>query len=715
MNGKAWQRLRWRSFEVCGISAVLLLLAPWLLLGWAADTPVASKALRVLFLGDRGHHRPNDRFQQIAPVLASRGIETTYTEDAGDLNPETLSRYDVLLVYANIDTITPAQEKALLDYVAAGGGFAPIHCASYCFRNSQGYIDLVGAQFQKHKTGEFDTRVVDPDHPIMKGLEPFRTWDETYVHTKHNPRDRQVLQVRAEGDRDEPWTWVRTHGKGRVFYTAYGHDARTWEKPGFHDLLERGLRWASAKGEVFDSRPRVPAGLKPFTYEPAKIPNYVPAAKWGTLGEPISRMQEPLPASESMKHLLVPPGFEVKLFAAEPLISAKPVTMAWDHRGRLWISETVDYPNEKQPDGKGRDRIRILEDSDGDGTADKSKVFAEGLSLPMSLTFARGGVVVHQPPETLFLKDNDGDDRADERKVLFTGWETRDTHAGPSNLRYGLDNWLWSIDGYSGFNGDVGGERVRFRQGFFRFRPDGSKIEYLRSTNNNSWGVGFSEEGLVFGSTANGCPSVYLPIPNRYYERVRGWAPRVLDNAAPTYNYYPATDKVREVDWHGGFTAAAGSALYTARAFPKYYWNRTAFVSDPTGHLTATFTLQPEGSDFHTYNGWNLLASDDEWTAPISAEVGPDGFVWVIDWYNFIVQHNPTPQGFTTGKGNAYETPLRDKTHGRIYRIVYQGAKPTRAGGARSEGPENLAGWAQMRQSILADARPASPRRAGRA
>jgi putative heme-binding domain-containing protein len=223
----------------------------------------------------------------------------------------------------------------------------------------------------------------------------------------------------------------------------------------------------------------------------------------------------------------------------------------------------------------------------------------------------------------------------------------------------------------------VAGERVRFRQGFFRFKPDGSKIEYLRSTSNNSWGVGFCEDGLVFGSTANGCPSVYLPIPNRYYERVRGWSPRVLENAAPTYLYYPATDKVREVDWHGGFTAAAGSALYTARAYPPYYWNRAAFISDPTGHLTAVFTLQRQGSDVRTYNGWNLLASDDEWTAPIMAEVGPDGAVWIIDWYSFIVQHNPTPQGFTTGKGNAYETPLRDKTHGRIYRIVYPGGKPT--------------------------------------
>ena len=209
-----------------------------------------------------------------------------------------------------------------------------------------------------------------------------------------------------------------------------------------------------------------------------------------------------------------------------------------------------------------------------------------------------------------------------------------------------------------------------FARGLYRFRPDGSKLEFLRNTNNNSWGVGFSEEGLLFGSTANGCPSVYLPIPYRYYEKVRGLQTAgALQSIADTNRYWPMTEKVRQVDFFGGFTAAAGHALYTARALPQPYWNSVAFVAEPTGHLVATFALEKSGSDFKSHNEWNVLASDDEWTAPIAAEVGPDGSVWVSDWYNYIVQHNPTPRGFKTGKGNAYETPLRDQTHGRIYRV----------------------------------------------
>jgi putative membrane-bound dehydrogenase-like protein len=661
----------------CLAAALSITLTTWT--GSAAEpTPGATtaQAIKVLFLGDQGHHQPADRAAQITPVLAGRGIDVTYTENLGDLNRATLSKYDALLIYANITAISPDQEKALADYVAGGGGFVPIHCASYCFLNSPKYIALVGAQFQRHGTGEFETRVVDSSHPIMRGFVPFKTWDETYVHTKHNDKDRHVLQTRAEGNTEEPWTWVRTEGKGRVFYTAYGHDARTWQEPSFHDLLERGIRWASAKGAVYDSRGRVGAGAPALTYEdaPSEIPNYLPGRQWGTQGEAIHKMQRPMPAADSAKHLVVPPGFEPQLFAAEPEIY-KPLCMAWDHRDRLFIAESTDYPNIKRRDGQGRDRISILEDKDGDGKADSFQVFAKGLNIPTSILCHKNGVIVLQAPDTLFLADTDGDGKADQRKVLFTGWGPGDTHAGPSNLRWGFDNWVWGIVGYSAFRGRVGGETHAFGQGLYRFKPDGSKLEFVRSTSNNSWGVGFSEEGLVFGSTANGCPSVYMPIANRYYESVRGRTPPRLESIAASNRFYPVTDKVRQVDYHGGFTAAAGHALYTARTYPKQYWNQTAFVAEPTGHLLATFTLEKKGSDVAAYYGWNLLASDDEWTAPISAEVGPDGHVWVIDWYNYIVQHNPTPHGFKTGTGNAYETPLRDKTHGRIYRVVYKGAE----------------------------------------
>ena len=671
-----------------------------LAVAWCGYTNQARSAelprLKVLFLGDGGHHQPAVRFKQLQPVLAKRKIDLVYTDVPADLNPATLKGYDGLCVYANIDTITDDQAKSLLDYVASGRGFIPLHCASFCFRNNEDVVALIGAQFLKHGTGTFRTTITQPDHPVMKGFKGFESFDETYVHSKHNEKDRTVLETRSEGETQEPWTWVRTHGKGRVFYTAWGHDGRTFSNPGFQNLVERGIRWACGQDPssvpAFADKPemtKLSKDLKPFEFGEAEIPFYPPGKQWGTVENAVRKMQLPLSPEESMKHFVTPVGFEVKLFASEKDFQGKPISMNWDERGRLWICETLDYPNELKPVGEGRDRIRILEDTDGDWVADKFTVFAESLSIPTAITFYRGGAIVQDGTETIYLRDNDGDDKADFRKVLITGWSMGDTHGEVSNFQYGLDNWYYAMQGYNNSTPVLtdGRKVTSFRQGFFRFKveeapgssgqpdPVVSDLEFLRSTNNNTWGLGFSEEGLVFGSTANGNPSEFMPIPNRYYEAVRGWSSSVLQGIADS-NKFEALDesKVRQVDHHGGFTAAAGHALYTARNYPKEYWNRTAFVTEATGHLIATFVIRDEGAGFRSKNSWNLLASNDEWSGPIMAEVGPDGNVWVIDWYNFIIQHNPTPAGFKTGKGMAYETNLRDKKHGRIYRIVYTGA-----------------------------------------
>jgi putative membrane-bound dehydrogenase-like protein len=669
---------------------------------FAADVP-----LRILFLGDHGHHLPAERFRDLQPVLSKRGIEMVYTDRLDDLNLEKLREFQGLVIFANQERIAPEQEQALLAYVEEGHGFIPLHCASFCFQNSEKYVALVGAQFQSHQTGVFRVEQTEAKHPILDGFQSFESWDETYVHTKHNEKDRTVLEVRKQEGVEprarrreqaaaidpagEPWTWVRTQGKGRVFYTAWGHDDRTWTHAGFQNLVERGIRWACGddplKAGPYQDRPEMTPtdpSARPFEFVEAKLPFYPAGERWGAVGDPITKMQAPLDVAESMKHMSVPVGFVPELFASEPQVG-KPLAMNWDERGRLWITETYDYPNELQPEGEGRDKIRICEDTDGDGRADKFTIFAERLSIPTSLTFAYGGVIVHQAPDTLFLRDTDGDDVADQKEVLFTGWRTNDTHAGPSNLNYGLDGWYYGIVGYAGFEGEIAGERQRFQTGFYRFKlappvdekspPTVARFEFLRNTNNNSWGVGISEEGLVFGSTANGNPSEFMPIANRYYERVRGWSSSVLEGIALDYYYDPITEDVRQVDWHGGFTAGAGHALYTARRYPKEYWNRTAFVAEPTGHLIATFTLQPSGAGFRSRNSWNLYASNDGWSAPITAEVGPDGNVWFIDWYNIVVQHNPTPVGFETGKGGAYVSDLRDKTHGRIYRLDYANPK----------------------------------------
>lgn len=657
------------------VSQTLIKLIPsfWLLLFSVVfvvsctEPDTHPRRVEVLFLG---HEAKNHDAEKLAEILSqayfNKGINFQYTTDLNDLNPKNLSTYDALLVYANHDSISPAQEKALLDFVASGGGFIPIHSASYCFRNSEAVVDLIGGQFLSHGADSFATVTLKPDHPIMKGLSPFVTWDETYVHTKLSP-EIEVLAVRQDGDHKEPYTWVREYGKGRVFYTAFGHDYRTFTNPGFQALVFNGIRWAiGERVELLRSQYQIASQ----NYIETELPNY-------ERRDPPPKFQLPLSPEASMTLMQVPPGFEVQLFAAEPDI-AKPITMAWDERGRLWVAESVDYPNTIKAYGKGMDRIKILEDTNGDGRADKFTVFADSLNIPTGMVFANGGLIVAQAPHMLFLKDTNGDDRADKREIIMTGWGTFDTHAGPSNLKYGFDNRIWGVTGYAGFEGSVDGENVKFAQGLYTFKPDGSSLTFLGATSNNTWGLGFTEEHDIFISTANNEHSAFLGISAKPLQTAGMFTERSFEKIDAHYSIHPVSKNIRQVDIQGGFTSAVGHNFYTARSFPPAYWNRVAFIGEPTGRLIHRHVIEPKGSGFREVNdGWNFFASSDEWVGPVHIETGPDGNVWFLDWYNFIIQHNPTPPGYQTGPGNAYEDSLRDKTRGRIYRIVYKKGKPS--------------------------------------
>ncbi|PHN01750.1 PVC-type heme-binding CxxCH protein [Flavilitoribacter nigricans] len=649
-----------------------------LLVGCQSKTTVsddtAPRKIEILFLGhDQQHHNSAAYAPILASALAKDAININYTDDTDVLaDEEELAKYDGIILYANHDEISPEQEEGLFNFIESGKGFIPLHCASYCFRNSEEFVELVGAQFKEHGTGVFTTTIVNAEHPITMELDTFSTWDETYVHDKHND-DRELLMVREENGESEPWTWTRTHGDGRVFYTAYGHDERTWNNPGFQKLVKEGILWAvgdRVKGLWETYHQDMPtleyqAGAGP-------IPNYEKR-------DPAPQLQAPLSPEASAKLTQVPPGFSLELFAAEPDV-INPISMTWDEKGRLWVIETVDYPNTVREDRTvGDDRIKICEDTDGDGKADKFTIFADQLNIATSLVFVNGGVLVAQAPYFIFLKDDNGDDKADTREIVMEGWGTFDTHAGPSNLLYGFDNKIWGVVGYSGYEGTVGDKTFQFRQSIYRISRDFDDMEKLTNTSNNTWGLGFTEDNDVFASTANNTHSVYLNVADSYLDEVKGIPAGGSMKIDGHYAMHPITMNYRQVDVFGGFTAAAGHHFYTARNYPEKFWNKIAFVCEPTGGLVHSAVIERDGAGFAEKDGWNLFASADEWSSPVEAKVGPDGQVWVADWYNFIVQHNPTPTpergGFEgeNGDGNAHVNPLRDKSHGRIWRVVYKG------------------------------------------
>ncbi len=637
------------------------------------------RRVEILVLGhESDHHNSEKLMMYISTPLFQKGINLTYTADPNDLKEEILQNYDGLLIYANHDSISPSQEQALKSFVQGGKALIPLHSASYCFRNSEWYVQAVGGQFSTHGTGRFTTQLVAPTHPILQGISEFETWDETYVHSQVNP-DIQVLMERDEGGKKEPYTWIRNEGEGRVFYTAYGHNEESWKQPMFHELLANGILWA-----VGDQVNQLLAAYKIPTpqFQDAEIPNYEKR-------DPAPRFQLPLSPEESMKLVQLPVEFKMELFASEPMI-INPMAMAWDERGRLYVIETVDYPNEVRTEG-GNDRIKILEDTYGDGKADKVTVFADKLNIPTSIMAMNGGILISMAPDFVFLKDTNGDDVADVREVVITGWGKSDTHAGPSNLKYGFDNKIWGVLGYAGFNGEVGGKSHAFGQGIYRFTPDASNLEYLGNSSNNTWGLGFTEDFETFLSTANGQHSVYFSMANNYLKRpIFQGSANTVHGIDSHYDMPLLTPFLRQVDWFGGYTAAAGHNFYTARSFPESYWNRVAFVAEPTGRVLHKAMINPDGSSYKEKNGFNILASSDEWFSPVHAEVGPDGALWVADWYDFIIQHNPTPRGFENGAGNAYINPLRDSKHGRIYRISYKGGKNSKTFDLKNADPDQL-------------------------
>ena len=389
-------------------------------------------------------------------------------------------------------------------------------------------------------------------------------------------------------------------------------------------------------------------------------------------------LQKPFSVKGSMERTQVPADMKLVLFASEPDIM-KPIAFAWDARGRLWVAETSDYPHGVSKDGAGHDKIRICEDTDGDGKADKFTVFADRLNIPTSFVFANGGIIVSQPPGFLFLKDTNGDDKADVRETVMTGWGINDTHAQASSLSYGYDNWLRGAVGYSGYAGEVGGKSLKFAMGSYRFKADGSALEFQHQFTNNTWAQSNNAAGDDFGGTANGAPIFFGGIPQSLAPKgMRVMSAKKINVVEQAHTITP---NFRQVDVMSGYTAAAGSNFVYAAQLPERLQG-SAMVCEPTMKLINLMKVVPQGAGYVAKDGYNIVASSDEWMSPVFSAVGPDGAIWFADWQNFIIQHNPTPSvgrgGYDakTGVGGAHENPLRDHARGRIYRIVAK-ATPT--------------------------------------
>ncbi|MEO5602783.1 MAG: PVC-type heme-binding CxxCH protein [Cyclobacteriaceae bacterium] len=382
----------------------------------------------------------------------------------------------------------------------------------------------------------------------------------------------------------------------------------------------------------------------------------------------------------ALRTFQVAPGFQIELVASEPLIE-DPVAMEIDVYGHLYVVEMRGNPFNKSGTGK----IKLLTDSNGDGMMDKSTVFADSLIMPSGLTSWKRGVLVTDPPHVLYLEDSNGDGRADIREVLLTGFDSTDLESNVNNPVYGLDNWIYLGNGPGSGEGDIyysgkpEGPRIPDNASghMIRFRPEGNQLEM--TSGQTQFGHSFDNWGHHF--LVNNSNHIYQEvIAARYLNRNRDLlvseATQSLSDHGESAEVYPITKSPEHqlLTDVGVFTSACSVTPYQGGLFPPLF-DSVTFVAEPVSNLVHADVIKNKGSTFtasRLYNNQEFLASTDAWFRPVNMYIGPEGALYIVDYYRQIIEGPEWMAEEVVKSGNLYNGS--DK--GRIYRITPKGTKP---------------------------------------
>jgi putative heme-binding domain-containing protein len=360
---------------------------------------------------------------------------------------------------------------------------------------------------------------------------------------------------------------------------------------------------------------------------------------------------QPLRPAEQAKRFHLPPGFEMQLVAADPQLR-KPINIAFDAAGRLWVTETIEYPF-AAAGRPGRDAVKVLEDFGPDGRARKITTFADGLNIPIGvLPLDRRTVLVYSIPSVWRLTDTDGDGKADQREELLTGFGHEDTHGMTGEFQMGFDGWVYACHGFRNKSVVKGrdGSTITMESGnTYRFKPDGTRLQHFTHGQVNPFGLTFDPLGNLYSTDCHTRPM---------YQLLRG-------------AWYPSFGKPHDglgfgpemVTHDHGSTAIGGIAYYAAEQYPVEFRDNL-FVGNVVTNRINRDRIQWAGSTPKGIEMPDFVKCDDPWFRPVDIKLGPDGCLYVADFYNRIIGHYEVP----------LDHPGRDRDKGRIWRIVYRGA-----------------------------------------
>ncbi len=362
-----------------------------------------------------------------------------------------------------------------------------------------------------------------------------------------------------------------------------------------------------------------------------------------------------LSPEEAIAKMTVPEGFSVEVVASEPNI-VNPVAMTIDEKGRFWITESLEYP--RRAPGPGQDRVKILEDTDADGKADKFTIFMEGLNIPSGIAVGHGGVWVANAPDLLFVRDTDGDGKADTQEVVVTGFGRDDTHELPNSLTWGPDGWLYGLNGvFNPSHITYGPKNPNYKEGqrpwdftcaLFRIHPKTWEFQVFCEGTSNPWGVAFNNEGDAFVSACV-IDHLWHLTETGYYHRQGG-------------PYPPFTWKIESIVSHKHQKAAyCGIHWYDSDAYPEQY-RRKLYMGNIHGSCINSDRIERFESTYKASPEPDFLSANDAWFMPVVQKTGPDGCLYILDWYDryhCYQDANRDPAGI-------------DRLKGRLYRIRYK-------------------------------------------